>query len=370
MSPKRNITIDALRGTALVVMAVDHLPHNGFNRVIDPYAGPFGFFTANSPFFFLAGLVCGSVYTSAREKRGHWAAVSKALKRARDLYIVNICLFIFLAFLGYHSEVWRESAKYFYAHPAKGFLSSLAFQYNFRFLDVLPLYCAFLAATPFAIAVFERGRAWLVFVPSIALWVLAQSGPRLFVDFGLNPLAFQLPFFTGLYLGSRYKLDSTPLNHIRNSRILTAVSAAACAVAFVARVIWGNSHYLHSFFTMHTAWFAQENQGPLRLLNFAMFAFLIWRFSPKIPASVFENKAVQWLALMGQHSLQVFAGSVLLADGFLMFMPAHPNETLRVIETVVTVSLLVVPAWLHREYARNPKIMLPQTWIQKRSLPI
>ena len=96
----------------------------------------------------------------------------------------------------------------------------------------------------------------------------------------------------------------------------------------------------------------------------------MWHFMPKIPATFFENPIVRWLALMGQHSLQVFAGSVLLADGFLMFMPAHPSYMLRVLETCSTVSLLVIPAWIHQEWVRNRKVMLPHTLLEKRSVPI
>lgn len=333
-------------------MAIDHLPHDGFNRFIDTFAGPFGFFTANSPFFFLSGMVCGAIYERVRQVRGHRAAVHKALKRARDLYLVNVMLFLILAAAGYRSEIWRESAKFFYSHPVRGFFLSLIFRYNFRFLDILPLYCMFLAITPFAIAAFQRRKAWLVLVSSVALWGAGQFGIRPGIDFGLNPFAFQLPFFVGLYFGCRYQLDSTPLDGIRNSRFLVALCAFLSGSLFIARVIFGNSHYLHAFFLKNPIWFAQENQGPFRLLNFAAFAFLVWHISPRIPPKLFENPAVRWLALMGQHSPYVFAGSVLLADGFLMFMPAQPHEVSRVFETLITVCLLAVPAWMHREYVR------------------
>jgi hypothetical protein len=79
-------------------------------------------------------------------------------------------LFLAIAVAGYASSSFQQEHAYFYHHPWGGTALGAIFLYQFQFLDILPLYCLFLIAVPFAIVQFRRHRNWTVLVPSAAFW--------------------------------------------------------------------------------------------------------------------------------------------------------------------------------------------------------
>ena len=50
---------------------------------------------------------------------------------------------------------------------------------------------------------------------------------------------------------------------------------------------------------------------PLRLINFAAFAYIIWYLPRSVDEKLERLFPVRWLRFLGRHSLQVFAWSVL-----------------------------------------------------------
>jgi len=84
--------------------------------------------------------------------------------------------------------------------------------YQPAFLDILPLYCLLLLATPWLLWQFKKGHGFLILIASFALWVLAQMGVYqhtiaflasfLPVRMGIfDYLAWQFLFVLGAYLG-------------------------------------------------------------------------------------------------------------------------------------------------------------------------
>jgi len=355
LNQKRNITIDGLRGIALVIMAIDHLPHNFLGALFNIY-GPIGFFSANTCFLFLSGIVSGFTYGAVVRERGTLAVREKAWRRAGEIYFVQMALFLAVAAAGYSSKAFQSQHVYFYHHPWYATARGAVFLYQFQFLDILPLYCIFLLLTPLAIKQFQRRKTWTILVPSLLFWGAAQLGiPPMPLSgdgqlFFLNPFACQVVFFVGVYFGCRYQRDTSLTKPFYHSRVMVAVCALAGAAFFVLRMIAAFSQSLDPWLARFAGTLSIQTQGVLRLLNFAIWAYLIWRFQRPLQAVLHRNQIGGWLAFVGQHSLQVFAWTVLFAGCCRILMPSHVSRPFGRIETLLSVATLVLPAWIHLQY--------------------
>ena len=348
-----------MRGIALVIMAMDHLPHCSLACLFNGF-GPIGFFSANSIFFFVSGIVSGLVYGSARLTQGTPALLGKAFRRVRTIYLVQIGLFVLIGVAGFNSPSFQEQYAQFYRDPGETTLLGLVFLYRFQFLDILPLYVFLLLIAPLAIIAYQSGKAWMVLAPSALFWGLSQFGfPPLPASqdgplFFLNPFAFQAVFLAGLYFGCQRRSPDQQENPLLRSRALLTMSVVVAAGFFVLREVFALQPQLLSPLLSHAeALLSLGTQGPLRLINFSAWAYLVWRFHARAPQWVYTNKVSRWLAFLGQHSLQVFAWSVVTSMGFHIFLPVHVPKVGGMAETLFTLVTLAAPAWLHMQYQRS-----------------
>jgi len=348
-----------MRGIALVIMSMDHLPHCSLAFLFNGF-GPVGFFSANSIFFFVSGIVSGLVYGSARMTEGTAGLLGRVFRRVRTIYLVQIGLFVLIGVAGFSSPAFQEHYAQFYRDPGESTLLALVFLYRFQFLDILPLYVFLLLIAPLAIFAYQSGKTWMVLAPSALLWGLSQFGiPPLPASqdgplFFLNPFSFQAVFLAGLYFGCQRRSSGQQENPLQCSRALLAMSVAVAAGLFVLRQIFALQPQLLSPLLSHAqALLSLGTQGPLRLINFAAWAYLVWRFHGRAPQWVYTNKLSRWLAFLGQHSLQVFAWSVVTSMGFHIFLPVHVPKLGGMAETLFTLVTLAAPAWIHMQYQRS-----------------
>jgi hypothetical protein len=81
--------------------------------------------------------------------------------------------------------------------------------------------------------------------------------------------------------------------------------------------------------------FSQAELGPLRLLNFAAFGVVLYWICGKIRWSEVDLRGFRWLALLGRHSLPVFAWSVLMTYALAALFPLTANHTLGAVTVVL-----------------------------------
>lgn len=352
---KRDIRIDFLRGTALMMMFADHVPNNPFSLAT---LQSFAFSDAAELFFFLSGFVAAMVYGRALDTRGFMAGAARVWRRAWDIYAAQMVLLFFFV-----AEICAIAA----ALPATGYLhyfrveafvaqtettvmQSLLLRFQPQYLDILPVYAIFFAPLPFALAALKRGP-WLVLLASFLIYAGTQlfgwnatthpSGQGWFFD----PFAWQFVMVIGAAFGSGQMNAYKPLLFSRPVVIGSAV------VAVVAATMQFTNQVNAMFPSMPTLFLIEipidkSMLEPARLISFFAIAILAAHFMPGA-ARLARFALVRALARCGRHSLAIFCvGTLLAVPGHVIWMEAGRSLTLQMLFNLAGISLLIALAWL------------------------
>jgi hypothetical protein len=346
---QRDWRVDSLRGYFLALMMFAHMPPH----YLQQFTGyTFGYASAPDGFVFLSGLVSTWVYLRVRNKHGQPELRARVLRRTRDVYLVHVLL-LSMFILG---AVFLRQSSFQAAHPVQAFLSGSLLLYQPGYCDILPMYCVFLLFTPVVLDQMMKGRAWLVGAISAALWVAAQWGigdsshlvP--WIDLGtFNILAWQAYFVAAQYLA--YRKFSAPDRVLPKSRLLLVVCILFSLFFFVDRHL----HFLFGAMPMLKFSFG-PSRNPARFLDAACLGYVIWRLPRTIDRRLMRLRLFKFFNLLGRHSLQVFAVSLLVSGMWsaLGAQWASLPEGIRVVAAVVSVLSLAIPAQLH-EMSRKPR---------------
>ena len=342
----RLFALDFLRGLCLILMTMDHLPRNVFWRFSNAQFGPFGFFTAASAFVFISGLVSANAYGSLYDVFGAWSACKRVLRRALQLYVVNttiLCaLFFAMAFHLFQGERWEQQFPRFFDNPQSAILDGILLLYRPGYLDILPMYVLFLLMVVPVLAAIRRRLGLYALAISFLVWLLAQLSEQHREAF--NPLGYQVLFALGLVLG---RSGSSVVRFLRSGTAKQLARASAAVVIVLALLRLG----LAGFGTMSppiVGWRSLthlENNGPLRLLDFALVAFLVaWVWLNVTTVADSRGALSRWIAGLGRHSLLVFAWSIVATYASIALMPERASPAWALLDLLLTVSSLAVPA--------------------------
>ncbi|MGD0469456.1 MAG: OpgC domain-containing protein [Terriglobales bacterium] len=349
--PRRDPRVDTLRGLFLIVMMVDHLPHNPLRRLSD---GGFGLVSGAEGFVFLSGLVSAWVYGHIFANQGLNAARRRAWHRARDIYLTHLLLYT-LALLGGLCGGWQIASRF--ADFWEAWWHGAVLIYQPGYFSILPMYAGFLLLFPLLLQQMARGRAPLIWAGSIALWLSAQwgiGGPAHnppWLQLGtFNILAWQLFFIAGAQFG--YLKVAELRSPIPHSRALLGFCVVVVSLLFLVRhqnVFFRNL----SLIDVRTAladW--KMRNHPLRLINFAAYAYILWYLPRSVDERVQGLSVFRLLRYFGRHSLQVFAWSILVSyaafsfrDTWVTLSPAR-----QVLLALAAAASLACPAWLHERW--------------------
>lgn len=341
----RDWRVDSLRGYFLVIMTLAHLPRHPLGRFM---TYTFGFASAPDGFVFLSGLVSAWVYVKVRNQRGQAAMEARVLRRTRELYFFHILLLS----LGIIAAVLLKDSSFQNDHPIQSLFAGALFLYQPGYSFILPMYCIFLLFTPLVLDQMMKGRAWLVGVISLLLWVASQRGwgdathvvP--WIDLGgFNLLAWQAYFVAGQYLASR---QLRGLEVVPKSGTLLAI----CIV--VAVFLFGDRHF--EFFTGQMAplkFAVGTGHNPVRFLNAACLGYILWWIPRTLDLRLMQFRLFKFLNLLGRHSLQVFVFSLFVTvpwpqagNAYWLSMPEWAKAGV----ALATVLSLAIPAWLRETY--------------------
>jgi hypothetical protein len=362
---KRWREIDELRGLMLVLMTLTHLP----TRLSGPLGQPLGFVSAAEGFVFLSAFMAGMIFSRRAIKDGMWAMCKAFLLRGLKLYACHVAMLLFLftiiAAIGIKTDqqTIKNLISFYLQEPITALMSSLILVYNPPLLDILPMYVAFMALSPWILTI--GLRSWTpVILASGVIWLIAQFGVEkelyqalrdlvaLKVPFhetgAFDLLAWQLVWISGLWLGARVATTSNPAPNFPSSLIYIALAVAITGL--LTRHIFGQAPlaaYPKSGFLID-----KWHLGPLRLINFLALLLLTLRFGSHFKAAI----RCRFLELLGAASLPVFCAHlavVLLALALIGDKQgAIPlwQELALIAGTLMVMSGI---AWIFREKAKT-----------------
>jgi hypothetical protein len=364
----RDLRLDFFRGLALVCIFVDHIPENYLYYFT---LSAIGFFDAAEVFIFISGFTAALVYGRALTVRGLLIATVQVLRRAWQLYVAHIFLFvIFIAEVSYtvrafNNPMYNEEMGVgdFLERPHIAVVQALLLQFQPTFLDILPLYIVMLLIFP-AVLLCLRRQPLIALIPSAAIYIVVQVfdldvpayPPGTVWTF--NPFAWQLLFVLGAVL------CHAGIGTAGRARLMQLAYWPALLIAglvFAIRLSWT----FHGIWDAVPALFQRQlwpinkgNLSPLRLISFFAVVILVARWVS--PQARFMRHWAAWpLVLCGRHSLEIFCLSILLsALGHFLMSEFNAGFTMQVGVNVVGIAVMCLTAgmldWYRAAVQRVP----------------
>jgi hypothetical protein len=354
--PRREVRWDALRGLMLIVMAIDHVP-----SVLKNYTEEsLGFVSAAEGFIFLSGYLAGATYSKTFAIHGTIAIIKRALTRACTIYGCHLYTFavafasVWLAGMPWGDWGWGHLQ---YEHPLLTVIFALTFLQQGKYLDILPMYCGFVALTPLIIVFWNKSLKALVLFASVSLWLFAQINvcrvgiakmfhQSPFINLGyFNFFAWQLMFVGGMVFGL-YKQDQR-LPARKPPLLLYLIVSVFALLLFC----WRHELLRGGALFAARGWIDRDTLGWVRVFNFVAVGWLLTypRLWPQ------RRVWTRVLSYLGRYSLPVFSFHLILTYiGSCFVIPRIPaNRASMAIYATITVILLYVPAYFSHSLKRQ-----------------
>ncbi|GBQ90727.1 hypothetical protein AA13595_2967 [Gluconacetobacter johannae DSM 13595] len=338
----RDHRVDALRGVALLMMFVDHIPQNVLNRFT---LRNVGFADAAEIFVLLAGYASWLAYGRNFDRVGLRAGVGRVLRRCARLYVFQaVMVVVTTATIRQWRHFWPVPVDFLEPELAHG-LSSF---WRVMFLDalpsnlnILPLYIVLLLAFPLIYLLIRRGLV-LTLALSGGLWVLINLDPTInfpnWLDpdgWYFDPLAWQFLFTLGACAAVLAGRHGGSLPRVRWLRLLCCAYLAVSALEAFPWSLWG----LPDLRPFAVAAPDKSVLAPLRLLDVMSIFYLVQ--SSVVARRGAEGRLGQVMALFGRHSLEVFSvGTVIDLYARLVFTTFGDGWGLQIAVNVIGFAIL------------------------------
>jgi hypothetical protein len=353
---KRDARVDALRGIALIMIFIDHVPGNLLGLFT---LRNFGFADAAELFVLLAGFSAMVAYGGSFSRDGVTTGLRRVFMRCVRLYIAQaILLLAVLIIVGAWIRAFgvapSEHGAPFVHSGLDGLRHGLTLQALPASLNILPLYIVLLALFPLIYGLI-RLSPLVAFAASLALWLAVNLDPSINLTNWLDgagwffdPFAWQFLFVLGalgVLVMQRHE------GNLPRPAWLRIAAYAYLAFALVAAAPWAG----WGLWDAHPIALDAPDKtvlAPLRLLNILAIACLLLgsvRFQ-----RIAESPACRALVICGRNSLEVFALGTLLAMicrlAFRTFGVTPLSQSLA--NTIGIGAMIALAAWL--EHIRRP----------------
>jgi hypothetical protein len=352
---ERDLRLDLFRGIALWLIFLDHIPSNIVSWIT---IRNYGFSDATEIFVFISGYTAAFVYGRAMRERGVVVASARILKRAWQVYVAHIFLFvIYLAEIAYVSRSFEnplfaeEMGIFDFLHqPDVTLYEALLLKFKPANMDVLPLYIVLLTTFPLFLWVLLRqptlalATSLLVYIAALQFDINLPAYPE--GTWAFNPFAWQLLFAFGAWcaIGGAERLAG-----FMRSRIVLGLAVAYLVFAFLIVMTW----YFPRTGYLVPRWLSdwmypidKTNLDVLRFVHFLSLAVITVRFVPR-HWPVLKSPWLRPAIICGQHSLEVFCLGVFLAFAAHFFMvQISESITAQILASAIGIVLMVAVAWL------------------------
>lgn len=385
--------LDGIRGFFLLSMTLGHISFFIRSDIGKLTHHTNGFADAAQGFVVISGIVIGLVFGKQLLRASETVMCRKIYSRMIviwrwHLFLIGAIILLAIALRGTDVPLMNKLA----ADPWLFAILGSTLLYGPMFVDILPMYLAFMAFTPAALIAMHRGQwarvaavsglAWAIgqthlpdlFLSSIAEQAgLADSGVALGLYF--NRLGWQVLYFSGLaggFLMAQDKLSFAFLHRPVGQNLALASALLAGLFFAIPRVlVFGN---LGPEINMAIiAVYDRQDMTLLRIATFAAHFYLVLWFLIAAP-----NARMLWmrnlsrkldaiatwkpLIFLGQHSLQVYTWHVLLCYLLAIFAADKLNAApwiLREGAVFISALTLFVPAALNAKYQRYTNRLPP-----------
>jgi len=353
---ERDPRLDFLRGVALVMIFIDHMPGNLFSYLT---LQNLGLSDAAEVFVLIAGIAAYLAYARLFARLGFFDATAAVIGRVRQLYVVHLMLFLLVtsitagAAIHFGDPMYLESMALdlLVQDPPAAILRLVTLTYLPQYLDILPLYIVLIAFLPFSLLLFRVG-AFAPLSASLAIFALARwlglnlpNLPESRMWF-FNPFAWQLLFVIGLTLAHLHRLGRW---HVPAPRLVTVVAVAYLLFAFVAVAPWTD---IPAFANATLLPFGllppvnKTNLSLLRLTDVLAQAWVAWMFFSR-NGPVLQSFVGKAMTLAGRNSLDVFAlGAVLSTIGSIVLKATQYDVGIEIAYSVGGIAVMVAYAAL------------------------
>lgn len=319
----RDHRIDFVRGLALAMIFINHLPGNWLENWT---SRNFGFSDASEIFVLLAGYAAALGFHESMMRGDMRAIAKRATWRAGELYMAHLITTLLAAtlFVAFLKSTGRPDAFDLIGitpvldNPLRNIGAIAAGGLQLSYFNILPMYVVLLLALPLMLWLAARDLRLLAAASAVCYGATNLFGASLpscqdCEAWFFNPLAWQALFVCGLMFG---------LARSRELRIAyhpLAYAAALTYVGFAAVWTYGNyGNYLGA--GILPPWVGSLHKSHLPLSRFIHVLALgyvvghspVWQRLAGLPKTMF-------LTRMGRHSLPVFmTGSVLSMAGWII----------------------------------------------------
>jgi hypothetical protein len=350
----RDLRLDLFRGLALWLIFLDHIPTNIVNWIT---IRNYGFSDAAEIFVFISGYTAAFVYGRAMTERGFVVASARVLKRAWQVYVAHMFLFVvYMAEIAYvsrsisplYAEEWNIFD--FLKQPDETLIQALLLKFKPANMDVLPLYIVLLLGFPLALWLLLR-RPMLALAASAGLYLASWWFDWNFPaypngEWVFNPLRWQLLFVFAAWLGLG---GAQQIGWLIRSRVVLALAAGYLIFAFLVVLTWYFPRYGYLMPRRLGEIIYPIDKANLDLLRFAHFlalALFTVRFVPR-DAPFLNMPVFRPAILCGQHSLEIFCLGVFLAFfGHFVRVELSGGPVLQVLISLLGIGVMIAVAWL------------------------
>jgi hypothetical protein len=358
---QRDLRLDLFRGIALWLIFLDHIPSNIVSWVT---IRNYGFSDATEIFVFISGYTAAFVYGRAMTERGVTVASARILKRAWQIYVAHIFLFvIFMAEIayvsrGFENPLFAEEMNIldFLRQPDVTLMQALLLKFKPVNMDVLPLYIVLLIGfAPLLWLLLKRPT--LALMGSVAIYVLAlELGLNLPAypsgHWILNPFCWQLLFVFGAWCALN---GAERLGAVARSPVTLTLAVAYLAFALTIVLTWHFPRFGHHVPT----WLAEfmypidkTNLDVLRFAHFLALAVLAMRFISRDWPGL-RSPILRPAILCGEHSLEIFCLGVFLAfAGHFAMVEISGRVYMQVLVSIIGIAIMIAAAWLLSWYKK------------------
>lgn len=339
----RDHRIDLLRGIALVMIFINHIPGTIWEHVT---SRNFGFSDAAEGFVLMSGIATGLAYGVPFLKgRPTWAQALRPWRRALTLWLVHVLVVSLIVVLftltrdqsGILAMAEKRNILPMLNDPAQYLPALVLLGHQFAYADILPLYIFLMLCAP---AILFLAVRWPVAViqGAVLLWFVVGLAklkmPTYPLDYGwfFNPLAWQVLFVTGIVTGLL----------LRQGRRLLPVRTWAMRLAIgflILSAVWVQVPPVaaaggHGLWLLYEYWgfpavltsFDKSFLYLPRLLHILALAYVLSVLP--VVRRLAARPALAPLVMLGRHSLPVFAASTVLAYGAQVIKSIHGPSVL------------------------------------------